>query len=223
MDARKYLAVAAVAAGLAAPAAAYMAGAGASDVPPPGNIGIVGDPAQRTRDAVAAWPQRARLLTAAIVREYGAPDEILPAQLIWRRRHPWTMIAVFRDAQSPERPNNLLQTLAYEVPLQRWRALSAFERGAAYDPVRRELAARTDSEETNLLALNLADEVIQGRRTAAEANDFYDRTLKLSYAGKSSSYMVRLMFSPALRQFTRRQPGLNDDLEREIQRFNDGK
>lgn len=223
MDARTILTAALAAASLAVPATAYMASEGAADLPRPANIGTIGDPARRTRDAVASWPERSRLLADAIVREYGAPDEVQPAQLVWRRRHPWTMIAVFRDAQSPERPNNLLQALAYEVPLRRWRALSAFERGATYDPVRKELVARTDGEETNLLALNLADEVIQGRRSPAEANDFFDRTLSLSYAGKSSSYMVRLMFSPALRQYMRGERGLDDDLEREIQRLNDAK
>lgn len=205
----------------AAPAAAFPSGAGAPVASSPAPFALASDEAGRAKAATADWPEKARLLAAATVQEYGQPDEIRADQLTWRRRHPWTMIAVYRDAQSIESPNNLLQALPYEVSPRRWRALSSFERGVAYDPVRKELVARGESEEVNLLALNLADEIIQGKRSPAEAAEFYDRTLSLSRSGKSSSYMFRLMFSPALRELTRRERGLNEDLEREVQRLND--
>lgn len=161
----------------------------------------------------AQWPDKARLLAAAMTSEYGAPDETAPGLLTWRGRPPWSLILVYRDAQSPQNPNNLQQSVAYDVPLRRWRALGAFERGVVYDPVKHELVARTSSEATNLLALNLADEVAHGKRTPQDANAFFDQTLELSAAGKSSPYMNRLLFFPG-----HRAPGPNGpdrDLEQE--------
>ncbi|MFI5345020.1 MAG: hypothetical protein ACHQ51_01480 [Elusimicrobiota bacterium] len=205
----------------AIPASAFPPGAG-SVVPDASVQSIPPDDVAAPIEAVTAdWPEKARLLASATIREYGRPDEVRADQLTWTRRHPWTRIAVYRDAQSIENPNNLLQSLPYEVSPRRWRALSAFDRGVAYDPIRKELVARGESEGANLLALNLADDIIEGNRTPAEAAEFYDRTLDLARSGKSSSYMFRLMFSPALREMARRQRGLNEDLQREVQRLND--
>jgi hypothetical protein len=202
-----------LAAGLAVPARGFGAPAGAADVPPPVPLDSTADSAAGVRAVTAAWPEKSRLLASAIVSEYGAPDEIAPSQLIWRHCHPWTQIAVYRDPAAAKRPDNLLEALAYEVPVRRWRALGAFQRGASYDPVRRELVARGENEGANLLALNLADEVVRGRRTPAEANAFYDDTLSLSYSGKSSAYMLHLMFSPILRPSIPRSHWLDDELD----------
>jgi hypothetical protein len=168
---------------------------------------------------ISGWPAKARALATALIQEHGAPDEISAAQLTWHNRSPWNMIAVFRDAESAERPNNLLQSVAYEVSPRRWRTLSAFDRFVAYEPVRRELTARSDGEATNILALNLADEVIQGRRTPADAAAFYDRTVELSYAGKSSPYMRKLMFSPLTRRYFQKDSARDLQLDREINRI----
>ena len=107
---------------------------------------------------------------------------------------------MFRDPETPGRADNLLESVAYgKVPLDRWRDLTALGRGAVYDPVTQELSARSDREETNYLALNLADEVVRGRRSAAAARSFFDATLNLSLYGKSSPYMSRLLFRPRRR------------------------
>lgn len=168
---------------------------------------------------IAAWPEKARLLAAAMIQEYGAPDEVNVAELTWRHSHPWTMLVVFRDAQSAEHPNNLLEALAYEVPLRRWRALNAFDRGVGYDPVRKELVARAETEGRNILAVNLADEIVRGRMSPSEAAAFYDRVVELARDGKNSSSMSRFQFLPALRAAAPRRPGPGIDLPREIDEF----
>jgi hypothetical protein len=148
------------------------------------------------RGAIAGWPERSKELAEALIQKYGLPDGVREAQLSWTRARPWAEVVVYRDALACGRPNGFEQSVAYEVPVGKWRELDALDRGVDYDPVARELVAHTDRETTNFLALNLADEVIRGRRTAAQAREFYDRTLALSSAGKSSSYMRRLLFRP---------------------------
>ncbi len=151
---------------------------------------------KRARGLIAEWPAPSRSLAEILVLEYGAPGAALPSQLTWSGKRPWTRISVYRDASPAGRPRGLEQAVAYDVPVRKWRALAAFARGVDYDPVKRELIARTDGEPTNFLSLNLADEVIRGRRTPEEAREFYDRTVYLSFAGKSSPYMTRLRFRP---------------------------
>ena len=149
---------------------------------------------------IIRWPEEPRALAGALLEKYGMPDEMVPSQLSWNDRRPWTKIVVFRDPEAAGRPRHLLESVAYgKITLQRWRALSALGRGASYDPVTQELSARTDGEETNFLSVNLADEVIRGRRSAAAARDFYDETANLSLYGKSSPYMTRLLFEPRRR------------------------
>ncbi len=59
------------------------------------------------------------------------------------------------------------------------------------------LASHCDSEESNTLALNLANEIVTGKRDVASAQDFLKSTLTKSMAGKSSPYTDKLMFSPS--------------------------
>ena len=155
-------------------------------------MGAVSD----AQSLIAAWPEHSRVLAEEIIQEYGTPESVQPAQLSWAGRRPWISMVVYRGASAPGRPSDLQQSVAYDVPVGRWRALGAFDRGVEYDPVARELIARSGDESANILALNLADEVIRGRRTAAEAAEFYDKTLSLSLSGKNSPYMRKLRFRP---------------------------
>ena len=150
--------------------------------------------AYRAQSVIADWPVRSRALAESLLQEYGIPEESTPTRLTWKGRRPWSRISVDRDALDSAHPSGVLQTVAYEVPLKRWRALGWFDRGVDYDPIKRELIARTDGEPTNYLALNLADEIVRGKRTAEEARAFYDETASLAASGKSSPYMKRLLF-----------------------------
>lgn len=154
------------------------------------------DAMSEAQATIEPWPVDAKDLAGAMLGEYGPPDEAAPDHLAWSKAAPWERIVVFRDPKAPDQPDRLLQSVAYRVPLKRWRALTSFHRGVSFDPARDELVARTGREDTNFLALNLADEVIRGRRTGAEADAFFDKTSALAFSGKSSSYMRKLLFTP---------------------------
>ena len=151
-------------------------------------------------DLIGRWPEQPRTLARLMLEKYGNPDEMVSSQLSWSRRPPWLRIVVFRDPDPGGGSNHLLQSVAYgDVLLGRWKDIASFARGAAYDPATRELAARTDAEATNFLSLNLVDEVIRGRRSPADARDFYDAASNLALYGKSSPYMTGLLFRPRVK------------------------
>ncbi|HEX4047823.1 MAG TPA: hypothetical protein VH309_08315 [Elusimicrobiota bacterium] len=149
------------------------------------------------KNVIAGWPPVPRALAAICLKRFGRPDLAAPSRLSWSARPPWSRVVVFRDAPSGSRPAHLLEAVAYgPVSPARLGELAALGFGAVYDPATGELSARTDGEATNFLALNLADDVLQGRRDAADARAFYAATLDLALSGKTSPYMTGLRFQP---------------------------
>jgi hypothetical protein len=152
-------------------------------------------------EMIGRWPDKPRALAGMLIEKYGVPDEMVSSQLSWKDCGAWARVVVFRDPETPGQSNHLLEAVAYgTVPFDRWREFHAFGRGAGYDPLTRELSARTDSEATNFMALNLADEVIRGVRSGWEARGVYDATQNLSVYGKSSPYMTGLLFQARARE-----------------------
>ena len=134
-----------------------------------------------------------------LIEKYGPPDRIEPKRVVWERKGPWKRIAVWDEMdylQISRDADNIEETIAYLVPESKRKAVENFNKRLKVSPGVAELSARSASEERNFLALNLADEVIQGIRTPEAAKDFYDLTIKLANAGKSSPYMQGLHFQP---------------------------
>jgi hypothetical protein len=88
----------------------------------------------------------------------------------------------------------LEQTVGYQVPNDKVNALKRFDKRLDVNQTAGELSSRSESESMNILALNLADEIVNDRRSVEEARDFYRETERLSRSGKSSRYIDGLLF-----------------------------
>lgn len=144
---------------------------------------------------IRKWPQGARAGAAAMIAKYGKPVYVTEGVLVWVNNGPWRKTVVYRPEFLGKRSRDFIeQTIAYRVPFGKVRAVKRFDPRIKVNALRGLLSIRTASESTNFLALNLADEVIEGRRGVQEARDFQRKTEELSRAGKSSSYMDRLIF-----------------------------
>jgi hypothetical protein len=179
-------------------ALAVLAGflAGCSTMPP------LPDPQDR-RDLAAvvieSWYNYSKVAALNLISEYGAPDAVEAGRLVWNDKGPWKRIAVWDVVpyyDSNTGPNNLEMTLAYAVTPAQAGALKEFDRRVRVTKGGSELSARCDREELNFLALNLADEVVNGVKSPAQARDFFARTVELAAEGRSSRYMQGLLFSP---------------------------
>jgi hypothetical protein len=149
---------------------------------------------------LAGWNAQALAVATKTTERYGQPDLRAPDRLVWTHRGPWKRIVVVRDAPagrfSPEHPAYLEQTVAYDVPADKLTAVASFEPSLLADAGREELTARSDSEQTNFLALNIADELVRGARGVDDAKSFFSRTSALSVSGKTSDYTQGLKFQP---------------------------
>lgn len=147
---------------------------------------------------LSGWGEEAGLVARRVAAKYGSPDETTAEGLVWRRRGPWKRILVRRDAVSREFPVShseyLEQTISYAVPAEKFAELAKFDGGLLADRGRGELTARSDREEANILALNLADEISRGKRSVDDARKFAKLTLSAASAGKESAYTQGLLF-----------------------------
>lgn len=156
-----------------------------------------GSPAKRVRDAyarrmIAGWPVVSLRTAEAVMEKYGPPDLAVADRLVWYDNGAWKITTVYRDPA--EHIDVLEQTIGYAVPQDKTDALARLDLALRLSRNRRSLSAVSESEETNILALNLADEVVREKRTPEEARALYLRTVVLANAGKSSPYMEKLLF-----------------------------
>lgn len=154
----------------------------------------------RAVERIALWPETPRLLGQLMIDRYGAPDIVNQEALIWTRRYPWKKIIVHQS-----RTNPLEHVVDYNMSAEKAELVRALDHGVQVNAWDAEMSARSDREQLNFLALNLAQEIAVGRRTPEEAREFYVKTANLAVAGKSSPYyMGGLMFKPQRRAGSRR-------------------
>jgi len=137
-----------------------------------------------------SWPERTRSAVERMTDLYGPPSALAPGMATWRDRGPWKRITVRAD--SPAAP--IEQTVGYLLPRKSFEIVRDFRHGVRVDLDENELSAASGDESVNRLALNLAVEIADGKRTPEDAKSFYDRTIKLAAAGRSSPYMTDLQF-----------------------------
>lgn len=144
------------------------------------------------RRVLADWPVISQATAEAIIEKYGPPDLAISDRLSWYDNAPWKITTVYRNPF--EHIDVLEQTIGYTVPQDKVPALAKLDVALRLSRDRRELSATSESEETNFLALNLADEVVRERKSPEEARAFYLRTVLQWNAGKSSPYLRGLRF-----------------------------
>ncbi|HAM36563.1 MAG TPA: hypothetical protein DEB40_14725 [Elusimicrobia bacterium] len=150
-------------------------------------------PAAQALRQVARWPAFAQLVAQMMIEKYGPPQDVFQDRIEWVSCWPWKRIVV--SAAVPSAP--LEQVIDYYVPDERLGDLARYPHGLVVYPNQGEIAARSESESLNRLNLNLAHDIVTGRRTPEEASRFFNKTLELSAAGKTSPYMERLLFEVA--------------------------
>jgi hypothetical protein len=132
--------------------------------------------------------------------KYGAPDEVTPTMLVWHDNGPWKRTTISRDAVPHRFPGPhddvMEQVIDYRVPPDRFDELAAYDGSVIVERTKGEMSARCDKEGANFLALNLAHEIVTGRRSVAEARRFYAEQIVAMKAGRPAPYTERLMFQP---------------------------
>lgn len=154
---------------------------------------------------VDSWPAETKKAAQALIEKYGQPDGVMDHALIWKNKEQWQQVTVYRDAVTHSLPmphqDFIENTISYKVPESKVSDLIKFDLALVIDGTRGTLASHCDTEKANTLALNLANEIVTGKRTVASAKAFLRDTMMKTMAGKDSPYTEKLMFMPSSRGY----------------------
>jgi len=144
------------------------------------------------QNVIQAWPEMPKKVAGVIVEKYGQPNHFNNESLVWYGNGPWKRTVVYRDGwldqASIRHAEVLQQVITYSVPNDKVKDLSRYDERLVIDGPRQELSFVSDSEKTNFLAINMADEVVSLWKTVEQARAFAAKTARLSEAGKKSVY-----------------------------------
>ena len=149
------------------------------------------------------WSGDAQKAAKGMMKIHGAPDEATPTMLVWHNSGPWKRI-IASNMVTPHNfpgphPDSVEQTLSYKVPENKFDELARFDGSVNVDRTRGEMSARCDAEHHNVLALNLAHDIITGKRSVKGARAFYTRVVMIEKTKKQiHPYAMKLNFSPQM-------------------------
>lgn len=158
----------------------------------PTSLNKVGDP------NLTGWAEASRLAVTEITTKYGKPDGVTADELIWIDKGIWKKITISKNETKHSFPiehtDMLETTINYKVPEDRMDDLGRFDGSVTFDRTQGTLSARCDKEENNFLALNLACDIIEGKKTVDEARASYGDIIKEKMKGGNPVYMQKLSF-----------------------------
>jgi hypothetical protein len=158
---------------------------------------------QITQDNVTAlisqWPEASRAAVAKTIDKYGLPDGMTDELMVWSDAGHFKRILVYRE----EVPHNfpmehkdvLQQFVSYEIPAGKADDVLRFTGSVILDRTAGEMSARCDREEMNVVALNLADQVLQGQMPPEQARLEYGQAALALRRGESHRLASALTFT----------------------------
>jgi hypothetical protein len=160
---------------------------------------------------LAGWPQKTQRLGAQLVTKYGPPAETTERQITWYGNGPWKRTTLYKEEIQHNFANPhkdvLEQTINYRVPLEKFAELAQFNGSLVPNRTRGELSCASDGEDTNFLALNVADDIVKGERNLEQALTYYAQIIRAKMIKEPESYLEGLKFKPAKTSADTADPG----------------
>jgi hypothetical protein len=155
---------------------------------------------QTVQEIVTRWPKEPRESAQRLLEYYGEPDEVSDSQLIWYdTKDGWKRTVLSREevphSFPAEHTDFLEQFIDYKVPIEKYSALAEYDGSVMAERTKGELSARCGGTSMNFVALNLAHDIITGRRSVADARAEYTRLYKAFKAGEKPPYTQGFQFA----------------------------
>lgn len=156
---------------------------------------------ETVQQMIKGWPETSRFAALQMIQKYGQPAEATPTRLVWFDNGPWKRTVVTNQPTNHDFPmphqDVMEQTISYKVPPDKFDELAAYDGSVYVDRTRGELSARCDLEAANFIALNLAHDVVTGKRSVEDARKEYADLVVAKMTGKGSvPYAEKLVFEP---------------------------
>ncbi len=135
-----------------------------------------------------------------MIKQYGQPHEATASMLIWHNNGPWKRTVLYSEEVAHHFPmphkDVLEQFVDLDVDPKHYTALAEYDGSVVLKRTEGEISARCDKEPMNILALNLAHDIIEGKKTVEEAREFYAKTAARAMKGDMDPYTQKLNFQP---------------------------
>lgn len=156
---------------------------------------------QQIKQLTQSWPEGPRKEIDKMIEANGLPSGITQSRVIWDDLDgPFNEIVVYKDTIEHNWPvphqDYLEHTVFYSVPEDKFDELAKFDGSVIAERTRGTLAARCHTEWANMIALNLAEDVINEEKTVEEARDAYVQAVKQQMSGEMPQIASKLMFEP---------------------------
>jgi len=130
---------------------------------------------------IANWKATPQEVARTVIAKYGMPQEATAMRLVWHNNGPWKRTELVNEeiphSFPKQHPDMLKQTISYQVPTDKFDELAEYDGSVIAERTKGEISARCDKEEANFLALNLADDIVKGKKSVKDARKFYAETI----------------------------------------------
>ena len=148
------------------------------------------------------WSDASKKAIEHMKKMYGEPAEQTESMMIWNKTGPWKKTIVYAREVRHDFPmphmDVIEQFIDYKVPVDKFDDLAQYDGSIVCNRTKGEISARCDKEGANILAINLANDVIMGDKDVKSARDFYAKTITEFMKGGKPSYMAKFQFMPAM-------------------------
>ncbi len=149
-----------------------------------------------------SWPMASQMAAKDMMDKYGKPDEMTPTMLVWNNKGPWVKTVVFNKEYQHNFPmphtDLLQQWVGMKVPTDKLDELAMYDGSVVVERTTGMISARCDKEGANFLALNLAHDIMMGKRSVEDAREMYGKEIMKMKAGQMTEYTKGLMFTPEM-------------------------
>jgi hypothetical protein len=153
---------------------------------------------EKAASLTAGWPESSNLAAKDMIAKHGSPMEATSDMLIWRNVAPFKRIVVHKTVYSHKFPllhqNSLEHVVDYRAPQEKIDDVWRYNGSIVLNRTKGEMSSFSDSEEMNILALNLAHDVMKGRYSSESARVMYGKETLNFLNGKNSAYTQALSF-----------------------------
>jgi hypothetical protein len=150
-------------------------------------------------EVIRGWPKEPRESAQRLIETYSQPDEFSDSQLIWHNTHDgWKKTVLSKEEVPHDFPaphtDFLEQFISYKVPVQMYSKLAEYDGSVMVERTKGEMSARCGGTSMNFVAINLAVDIITGKRTVQEARTEYGKLYDAYKKGQKPPYTTAFQF-----------------------------
>jgi hypothetical protein len=148
---------------------------------------------------LTGWPEASQKAAKEMSAKYGQPDTSTPEVLIWENKGAWLKTIVYKKEMRHDFPKPhsdvVEQWVNYKVNLTKYNDLAKYDGSITVNRTNGTISSRCDKEAMNILALNLAYDILKGDKTIEGARIDYAKNAMSFSKGAKTMITEKLNFS----------------------------